>query len=709
MASVSAPTFPSSSPYGDSNPRTFVSRNPSFLSSRRSPPLKKSSSSSSSSSARHARFFCDARVSDSGICRCQNRSDASSASEDYANWRWSDQIQDVVRGTIKRFEDYVNLMRREGREGKSGEDLVGKRVVDDGDWDWERWKTHFEEVEEQEKIVSVLKSQLGEAIRKEDYGDAAKIKVAIAAVASNDTVGRVMKYFNRAIDEERYGDAAVLRDDAYAGLLGWWAGISEDSGDPYGRIVHISAEHGRYVAKNFSPRHLATAAPGVPLFEVFLTKNSKGEYKYQAVYLRRDDGKSSDSSPKFSKLSDPSGSLNSLNESMGGKSTLSAVSTEDMKDSEDKDDDSDLAERLDGFQNVLQDMIPGVKVTVLKVTAPEKVDRDVISKVIEQIMDEDDEDEDKDIELESVDTDDEAKSDGDEIQDEIEMDDGRNGGISEEQSEMSVKVVIGGPIHKLLGSMHSKSLLRVPAKLEKRGHSSFSFSIETNNNLLEVDAIEHASRDANAALRGQRSINKVMSDLAKSIVNRQKIPTKVLKDVEELINVTLSKAKNRQPLSGRTNFNRIDTSPSSDYLHGLYVGAHGLHTSEVIYLRRKFGCWQEDGVNPKSKFEFYEYVEALKLTGDPYVPAGQVAFRAKVGKQYQLPHKGIIPEEFGVVARYRGQGRLAEPGFQNPKWVDGELVILDGKYIKGGPVVGFVYWAPEYHFLVFFNQVKLPQ
>ncbi|KAK9099360.1 hypothetical protein Syun_026405 [Stephania yunnanensis] len=147
----------------------------------------------------------------------------------------------------------------------------------------------------------------------------------------------------------------------------------------------------------------------------------------------------------------------------GGKSTLSAVSTEDMKDSEDKDDDSDLAERLDGFQNVLQDMIPGVKVTVLKVTAPEKVDRDVISKVIEQIMDED---EDKDIELESVDTDDEAKSDGDEIQDEIEMDDGRNGGISEEQSEMSVKVVIGGPIHKLLGSMHSKSLLRVPAKLE---------------------------------------------------------------------------------------------------------------------------------------------------------------------------------------------------------------------------------------------------
>lgn len=42
-------------------------------------------------------------------------------------------------------------------------------------------------------------------------------------------------------------------------------------------------------------------------------------------------------------------------------------------------------------------------------------------------------------------------------------------------------------------------------------------------------------------------------------------------------------------------------------------------------MRRRFGQWKEEGSkkNP-SKVEFYEYVEAVKLTGDAYVPAGQV-------------------------------------------------------------------------------------
>ncbi|KAJ0009925.1 hypothetical protein Pint_33445 [Pistacia integerrima] len=459
-----------------------------------------------------------------------------------------------------------------------------------------------------------------------------------------------------------------------------------------------------------------------------------------AVYLRKR-GFFEDSSKVSPKASGAASGLNSSG-STEDKDDLLVMSTEDVEDGDDTDDNSDLAEGLSGFQNILRDMIPGVRVKVLKVTTPGKVDRDFISKVIEQIIE--DEDEEKDIEVENAESEDEdeGESESDQERNEIEMDAVRGIIENEEQSEIAVKVVVGGLVQKLSGSMPAKE--RVPAKLEKKGRLSFSFFIEKDGKLQDSGAKELTSVDRKAKLRGQRSMDSVMLDLAK-FVGKEKIPLKaglhlcfaylyVLKDIGELINLSLRQAQSRQPLSGSTTFQRIEIASPSDPLNGnlllimtltptksivyvlilsgLYIGAHGLYTSEVIHLTRKVGQWKDDsGTRNSSGLEFYEYVEAIKVTGDPYVPAGQVAFRAKIGKRYQLPHKGIIPEEFGVIARYKGQGRLAEPGFRNPRWVDGELVILDGKhlYIKEGPVVGFVYWAPEYHFLVFFNRLRLQQ
>lgn len=77
---------------------------------------------------------------------------------------------------------------------------------------------------------------------------------------------------------------------------------------------------------------------------------------------------------------------------------------------------------------------------------------------------------------------------------------------------------------------------------------------------------------------------------------------------------------------------KINDIPIQSYLSGLYIGAHGIYSSEVIHLRRKFGQWREDGqTKDRKELEFYEYVEALKLTGDRYVPAGKVVtFHVKI-------------------------------------------------------------------------------
>jgi hypothetical protein len=244
---------------------------------------------------------------------------------------------------------------------------------------------------------------------------------------------------------------------------------------------------------------------------------------FQAVYLKRR-GVFDDSQTVRSKQLDATSSLNPL-DSTGDKSDLLVVNSEDPDDGDDRDDSSDLAEGISSFQNILRDMIPGVKVKVLKVTAPGKVDRDLISKVIEQIIEEEDEEE-KDSEIESVEAEDEGNGESDLERDEVEMD--ADPGIieSEERNEIAVKVVVGGLAQKLSNSVPTKDLLRVPAKVEKKGLFSFSFSIEKNINEQDSGGKERASVDKSAKLRGQRSIDHVMFDLAK-FIGREKIPLKV--------------------------------------------------------------------------------------------------------------------------------------------------------------------------------------
>eukprot|EP00494_Astrolonche_serrata_P024110 UN24368 len=80
------------------------------------------------------------------------------------------------------------------------------------------------------------------------------------------------------------------------------------------------------------------------------------------------------------------------------------------------------------------------------------------------------------------------------------------------------------------------------------------------------------------------------SDVAKALWGTTKSSSKINKEVQELLKLTLSKA--RVKLTENTIFNRIVTdSNGSDPFNGLYVGAFSPYGPEVVQLRRKFGHW----------------------------------------------------------------------------------------------------------------------
>lgn len=189
--------------------------------------------------------------------------------------------------------------------------------------------------------------------------------------------------------------------------------------------------------------------------------------------------------------------------------------TEDTGDSGDEDS---------SFENTLRDLIPGVKVKVLKVTSPAKVDRDMISKVVEQIIEE--EDEEQDFDLESVDAEDDDKGGNDDEQNDVVLD--ADTGISdgEDQSQIALKIVVDGLVSNFPSGPRHRDLLRVPARIEKKDHMSFTFTVEEDDSKHKSTFDEKAPANKKAKVQSQHSPDHVMLDLAKSI-GKGRIPMKV--------------------------------------------------------------------------------------------------------------------------------------------------------------------------------------
>jgi len=199
----------------------------------------------------------------------------------------------------------------------------------------------------------------------------------------------------------------------------------------------------------------------------------------------------------------------------------------------------------------------------------------------------------------------------------------------------------------------------------------------------------------------------------------------------------------------RHSYKRIppDHSKGADPLGGLYLGSFGPHGPELLNLTR-------------AVVDDEEMVQAVKLTGDANVPAGSVSFRAKTGRKHRLEARDVYPDELGIMARwvwpplaggresdtfmvafeegaqgwspypsipiqsyhvigfislpcharYKGEGRVAQRGFTQPRWVEGELLVFNakGNTLTGGAELGFVWAVPgEKRFLILLNRVDL--
>ncbi|XP_027353206.1 protein EXECUTER 2, chloroplastic [Abrus precatorius] len=565
-------------------------------------------------------------------------------------------------------------------------------------WDWNRWCRHFSEIEQAESFASVLKFQLEDAIEKEDFQEAAKLKRAIAEATSKDSVAEIMSQLKNAIDDERYHDASRLCRYTGSGLVGWWVGYSKDSDDPFGRIIHISPGMGRFVGKSYSPRQLITASTGTPIFEIYVVKNADDTYHMQVVYLRRAKGNSTSNPPSIPAKSPSKPEIESA----------SSVEVQEQEDKVEKNDEKSsniegaTEEGIKSVINFLKEKIPGLKVKVMNVNVEEEAaeDNDSIKQLMEEDGNKTKSSENSDEEVNNLDEPDGVTLEGDPDS-------------SEEEKDLDMKLFIGGVVHNNEDTPVKDEFIRLPAEIKDMEKDSFLFHIPKRN--LDYDMREDKVPNIKVAALAAQGVSELMPpDVAKAFWSSDKVSSKVSKSMREIVKLAISQAQKRSRLSEDTYFNRITCSRGDfDPFDGLYVGAFGPYGIEIVQLRRKFGHWNEmDTENHTSDMEFFEYVEAVKLTGDLNVPAGQVTFRAKIGRGNRNSNRGMYPDELGVVASYKGQGRIADFGFRNPKWVDGELLQLNGKgmgpYMKGADL-GFLYVVPEQSFLVLFNRLKLPE
>eukprot|EP00892_Ulva_mutabilis_P008116 jgi/Ulvmu1/5677/UM024_0024.1 len=154
-------------------------------------------------------------------------------------------------------------------------------------------------------------------------------------------------------------------------------------------------------------------------------------------------------------------------------------------------------------------------------------------------------------------------------------------------------------------------------------------------------------------------------------------------------------------------YRRMDSTAAagSDPLAGYFMGSYGSHGDELLYLQR--GLWRGR-----------EAVIAHKVTGDLYVPAGQVSFRVHTdAPNMKVMYAAMLGADVALAGEgcswADGGAPVAGTGGGGTSWLPGDLVQLGAHKapqlaeIAGGADLGFV-WTGAYHrqFLILLTRLN---
>jgi hypothetical protein len=594
-------------------------------------------------------------------------------------------------------------------------------------------------------------------VEREDYSAASALLAARRAISASDGVATLLSSLHSSLREERYEDAAAARD-AGAGLLGWWAGVDEATSaqqrpDPRGCLLRITASHGRLEGRVHPASDLADIQHNVPVGDraAAIDMMSALQRPVLEVFVRTSPPSGADAQAPGDDAGATAGAPQfcvrpvALCPLTGGPADFTTPATSEFDEEFSSDGDSTSVRLRGGSSGEMSVHIVVEGGTTRPVTPQDDVMATLASQLAEHA----------------------AAQAGSGVGDSEKADEEAPGDVTfvmgqDPQNELGAVVWSD----KFEGE---EPLQRAPANLTAVGRSQFTFEYtppppvaqpppgaaspdgddgkarKSGGGATSVSpdslsgivaekwaavAAEVARMDARGA-GGRAALVAAVKAASEQTLAAQGLSASSEGGGKTRVTVTLgrgadapgapsssggwlNRGKGEAPAGRvspqRLRFTRLDPAVVScaraDPLSALYLGSFGSHGPEVLQLVR--GRW---GDGPAEGPDASDFVTAVKLTGDHNVPAGRASFRARVGLADRLEHQGIYPGELGVVARYKGQGRAAKPGYREAQWVDGELLVLDGSLggLNNGAELAFVWEVPEERrFLILLSKLKLP-